>query len=212
MIQGEALAWLAQNPADAGACVVTSLPDVSELPSCSLESWREWFVEAARCVVRWVPRSGVAIFYQSDIRFRGIWVDKGYLIMRAAEAEGACLLWHKIVCRKPPGTLGLGRPGYSHMLAIAHAPRAPRARPGPDVLPDAGAMSWSRAMGITACQEACRFLRDETEVRLVVDPFCGRGTTLAVANSMGLDALGIELAARRCRAARTLTVAPCARD
>jgi tRNA G10 N-methylase Trm11 len=67
-------------------------------------------------------------------------------------------------------------------------------------------MPWSRAMGVTACRVACQFLRDETETRVVVDPFCGRGTALAVANAMGFDAVGVDLGAKRCRAARKLVV------
>ena len=35
-------------------------------------------------------------------------------------------------------------------------------------------------MGVTACEVACRYLADETETRTIVDPFCGRGTVLAV--------------------------------
>jgi DNA modification methylase len=42
----------------------------------------------------------------------------------------------------------------------------------------------------------------------VVDPFCGHGTVLAVANAMGFDALGIDLSVRQCRAARRLTLEP----
>ena len=60
-------------------------------------------------------------------------------------------------------------------------------------------------MGSRACEAACRFLLDETSASRVVDPFCGRGTLLAVANALGLDALGIELSGKRCRFARNLT-------
>jgi tRNA G10 N-methylase Trm11 len=67
-------------------------------------------------------------------------------------------------------------------------------------------MGWSRAMGVEACRVACRFLRDETETRTVVDPFCGKGTVLAVAGSMGFDTIGVELSAKRCRAARSLVI------
>ncbi len=204
IVQAEALAWLEANPAGPGASVITSLPDVAELPELGFDAWRAWFVDAARRVVRWVPRGGVAVFYQSDIRRGGTWVDKGYLVARAADDEGAPLLWHKIVCRHPPGTITHGRASYSHMLCVAReAPPAPRA-PGPDVLADAGFMPWSKAMGVEACRLACRFLRDETATRLVVDPFCGGGTALAVANLFGFDALGVDRSARRCRAARKL--------
>jgi tRNA G10 N-methylase Trm11 len=39
-----------------------------------------------------------------------------------------------------------------------------------------------------------------------VDPFCGFGTVLAVANALGLDAVGVAIAARMCRQARELKV------
>ena len=193
---------MAENAASEDASVVTSLPDVSECSHLDFEGWKAWFVLAARRVIAWTPPRGVAVFFQSDIRHEDTLVDKSYLVMRAAEEEGACLLWHKIVCRKPPGTISFGRPSWSHMLCVAHAPRGTPKRPGPDVLPDAGLMPWSRAMGVRACEAACAYLRDETETRVVVDPFCGRGTVLAVANAMGLDAIGVELSAKRCRAAR----------
>jgi hypothetical protein len=202
VVQAEALAWLEANPADGGASIVTSLPDVSELPDLDLDAWRVWFVGATRRLIRWVPDQGAAIFYQSDIRRGGVWIDKGYLVMRAAEEERASVLWHKIVCRKPAGTVGLGRSSYSHMIALSRSPRTTPRKPSPDVLPDAGFMSWSRAMGVAACRVACAFLRDETPTSIVVDPFCGRGTVLAVANNMGFDAIGIDISAKRCRAAR----------
>ncbi len=100
VFQAEALSWLASREAAPETSVVTSLPDVSEVPALGFDAWKGWFVEAARTVLRWVPASGVSIFFRSDIRHEGIWVDKGYLVQRAAE-EGKLLLWHKIVCRKP---------------------------------------------------------------------------------------------------------------
>jgi hypothetical protein len=206
IVQGEALAWMDANAAEAGASVVTSLPDVSECSHLDLPAWKEWFVGAAQRVIAWTPREGVSIFFQSDIRHDGVLVDKGYLVMKAAEREGASILWHKIVCRKPPGTIAFGRPSWSHMLCVAYGTRPTPKRPGPDVMPDAGFMPWSRAMGVRACEAACSYLRDEVGARVVVDPFCGRGTVLAVANAMGLDALGVELSAKRCKAARALTV------
>ena len=199
IVRGEALAWLEATSPPANASVITSLPDVSELQvdggPMGLEAWRAWFVDAARRIIRWVPD-----------RVAGAVIDKGYLVMRAAEEESARMLFHKIVCRHPPGSIAHGRPGYSHLIGITRgAVSAPR-KPGPEVLPDAGFMPWSRAMGVEACKVACRFLVENTATRVVVDPFCGKGTVLAVANAMGLDAIGVELSAKRCRAARTLSI------
>jgi hypothetical protein len=206
IVHAEALAWLDENAAEPGSSVITSLPDVSEMAGLDLEGWRTWFVGAARRILRWIPAEGVAIFFQSDVRWKGLWVDKGYLISRAAEEESACVLWHKIVCRLPPGTPSFGRASYSHMLCVSREPRPPPRHALPDVLPDAGFKPWSRAMGVAACTLACRYLRDETGTRVVVDPFCGNGTALAVANALGFDAVGVDLGARHCRAARRLVI------
>ena len=210
IVQAEALGWLAANPAEVGTSVITSLPDVSEIADFSFEEWRAWFVEAAAHVLRWVPEDGLAMFYQSDIRHAGQWIDKSYLVQRAAEGTPQRLLFHKIVCRKPAGTLGFGRASYSHLLAfggpaLSHGEMA-RVASGPDVLPDAGTMSFSRAMGLEAARLACAYLRDATKTRIVVDPFCGQGGVLAMANSMGFDAVGVDLNGRRCRAARKLMI------
>lgn len=202
VIQAEALAWLRENPAPPDTSVVTSLPDVSEMSGLPFHAWRTWFIDATRAVIRWVPPEGVSIFFQSDVRHAGVWVDKGYLVARAGEEERASTLWHKIVCRKPAGTWSVGRPTYSHMIAFSRGAHPSASRSGPDVLPDAGFMSWSRAMGEEACRVACKFLRAETTTRTVVDPFCGRGTLLAVAHELGFDTIGIDLSAKRCRAAR----------
>jgi tRNA/tmRNA/rRNA uracil-C5-methylase (TrmA/RlmC/RlmD family) len=76
----------------------------------------------------------------------------------------------------------------------------------PDVLPNMGKMTWARAMGIAACEATCKYLRDVTGARVVVDPFCGVGTMLAVANAYGFDAIGVELSAKRAAMARELNV------
>ena len=93
-------------------------------------------------------------------------------------------------------------------------------------------MTWPKAMGGAACAAACLLCRAAdkvmssagSEVRtvvstgdraatetasqgrraLVIDPFCGQGTVLAVANEMGMDALGVELSRKRCRTALTM--------
>jgi hypothetical protein len=72
------------------------------------------------------------------------------------------------------------------------------------VEPTLGALPWSKAMGTAACEAAVAFLRRATSCRVVVDPFCGLGTVLAVANAHGLDAIGVECVRRRAARARRL--------
>jgi hypothetical protein len=149
----------------------------------------------------------VAIFYQSDVRRQGTWIDKGHLVACGADAAMASLVWHKIVCRKPPGTITHGRASYAHLLCVSKTARETPRHWGPDVIVEAALLPWSKAMGVEACRVACRFLVEETQTRTVLDPFCGRGTALAVANQFGFGAIGVDHGARSCRAARKLVLA-----
>jgi hypothetical protein len=202
--QAEALAWLSSRGVLEGCSVITSLPDVSELQR-PLEDWKTWFRGAAVSVMQAVPRDGVALFFQTDIKWEGTWVDKGYLVSRAAEDAGLATLFHRVVCRAPPGAVTHGRPGWSHLLAFSRDVRLDLSRSLPDVLPDAGATTWTRGMGRRACELACRFVLTHTKSHTVVDPFCGHGSVLAVANHLGLEAVGVELSPKRARKARNLT-------
>lgn len=202
----DALGWLERQGTLVGCSLITSLPDVSGMPGLGLDGWRRWFIGAAELVLDATPDAGVSIFYQTDIKVDGTWVDKSYLCHRAAERAGAALLWHRIVCRKPAGENNFGRPAYSHLLCYSRAVRDRGARAYPDVLPATGLMTWTQAMGVEACRMACGYVLSHTGTRTVVDPFCGVGTVLAVANSMGLGAIGVEIVAKRARRARRLTV------
>lgn len=171
-----------------------------------LRDWRIWFLDAVRLVIDCVPDSSAALFFQSDIKHEGEWIDKGALVVRAAEDAGARVLFHKIVCRRQPGMFSHGRPGYTHLIAVSRSLTCPDVLPMPDVITDAGPQLWVRAMGVRAAAHAVRFARDQAHARIVLDPFCGVGTVLAVANALGLDAVGVEKSRKRCERSRLATV------
>jgi len=100
----------------------------------------------ARQVIRWVPAEGWRFSPERHSAPRRLG-RQGYLVSRAAEEEG----------RSWPGTRSLSKaPRHHHPRAgqlLAHAvffassrEQGPK-RPAPDVLPDAGLMPWSKAMG-----------------------------------------------------------------
>lgn len=200
----DALAWLDRQPVLSGCSVITSLPDVSEV-GLPLPKWKQWFEDAAFKVMQKTPDDGVALFFQTDIKKEGQWIDKGFLVSKAAERAACKTLLHKVVCRFRPGTITFGRPAYSHLLAFSKGVTLDLGKSSPDVLPDAGEKTWTRGMGRLACELAVKFVMQQTAHRTIVDPFCGHGTVLAVANALGLDAIGVELSAKRARKARTLT-------
>jgi hypothetical protein len=205
VICADAIPWLRERGRIDGACAVTSLPDVSEV-GVTLDVWRAWFSAAVRLVVDAVPDESAALFFQSDIKRDGEWIDKGAMVIRAAEDAGARVLFHKIVLRRPAGMLTAGRPGFTHFIAVSRALKCPDVLPIPDVIADAGEQKWVRAMGVRAAGHAVRFAREVVGANMVVDPFCGVGTVLAAANALGLDALGVEKNRKRAEEARALVV------
>ncbi len=205
VICADSIPWLRERARTPGGCAVTSLPDVSEV-RLALPAWREWFLRAVRLVVDSVPEAGAALFFQSDIKRDGRWIDKGAMVVRAAEDAGAQVLFHKIICRRQPGLLTYGRPGYTHLIAVSRGLKCPDVLPIPDVVVDAGRLPWVRAMGIRAAAHAVRFARDHAGAATILDPFCGVGTVLAVANQLGMNAIGVDRSAKRCERARLLAV------
>lgn len=204
----DALVWLENTPVLSGCSVIASMPDISEFPKFSLAGWKEWFMKTAELILSKTPDNGVTIFFQSDIKVEGTWVDKGYLCQKVAEAMGHELLWHKIFCRFPPGTATFGRPAYSHMLCFSKSVRVDISKATPDVIPDLGEKTWERGMGLEASILAAKFILKQTETRTIVHPFCGEGSMLAAANHLGLNAVGIERSPKRAEKARHLQISP----
>jgi hypothetical protein len=204
--QMDALQFLREHTLPDDHAVFTSLPDSTEVRSLSFDAWRQWFVDAVELVVRSTPPRMAAIFYQTDVKRDGAWIDKAYLVQRGAEAAGARLLWHKIVCRAKAGQATFGRPGYAHLLCFSHELRDAVEHSTADVLPELGAMTWPRAIGLCAAEAGVRWLRDHAAAKTVVDPFCGIGTVLAIANRLGLHAIGVERNPGRADKARELAL------
>lgn len=207
VVHGDAIAWLAARPGLARTSVIASLPDVSEL-GVTLDRWREFFVGAARASLLAAADDGVCLFVQTDNKRDGRWVSKAGLVLRVADELAIPLVFHKIVCRRPPGSLIHGRPGYTHLLAFSRVAVDDADHPTPDVLPDLGEMPWSHSIGTRAAEAAVDAVRrlSPTTARIVV-PCCGIGTILAVANARGFDVVGIERNRKRAEAAQTFVLA-----
>lgn len=203
----DAIEWLNSQTTCTDASIVASMPDISEFSNYTLPQWKEWFVSTATLIMSKCPDTGVCIFYQSDIKYEGVWVDKGYLVQKAADSLGLELLWHKIVCRVPPGIATFGKPAYSHILCFSKSLKlTDMSKSTPDVIPDLGDKTWVRGMGLENCLMITKFIATQTTSKRIVHPFCGEGSILAAANFNGLDAYGIERSPKRAEKARTLSI------
>jgi hypothetical protein len=201
----DAMEWLSQYETVSGASMITSLPDFSEFPKLTLDEWKKWFIEAASLVMSKCDHEGISIFYQSDVKKDGVWIDKSFLCQVAAQNIDQYLIAHKIICRAPAGVTTNDKPGYSHLLCFSRTARPDVAKSFTDVLPEAGETTWTRGMGLEACKLACQIILDHTPTRTIVDPFCGHGTVLAVANDLGLNAIGVDHKLKYSKIASELT-------
>jgi hypothetical protein len=207
VIHGDALEWLAERSL-ANASVMTSIPDVSEtgLPD---PAWPAWFHAAGVAVLTALPPGGIAIVTQTDIRRDGRWVDKSTMVIEAARVAGAELLARKIVCRRPPGTVSSARAAFTHLLVFGRGAVLDPTLPDlvPDVMVDVGTLTWTRGTGSETARRCMELVRRYSPATTtIVDPFCGEGMVLAIANALGFDAVGVERNRKRAEKARRLTL------
>jgi hypothetical protein len=202
----DALAWLNAFSETSGHSFLGSLPDISEFSGSSLEDWKLWFQNTAELILEKTSPEGVTIFFQSDIKHEGLWVDKAYMIQKSAEKLKHNLLFHKIFCRAQPGTIMFGRPSYSHMLCFSRTVLPDLAKSTADVVPELGEKTWIRGMGLEASLVAAQFVLKHTTTKTLVNPFCGEGSVVAAANFVGLNAIGIERSPKRAEKARELQI------
>lgn len=182
--------------------IITSLPDASEV-ECGLTGYAEWFSQGVGTVLNSLSPNGVAIFYQGDRKHKGALLSKATLLCNTAYSHNFQLLWHKIVLRNRLGAVNLYRPSFLHMMAFSRSLKA--GKPTADVI-EQGKTIYSNGMSINAAIVAVRFAIAKAKTDIIYDPFCGRGTVLAVANALGVRSVGFDISEEQCAYARGVQV------
>jgi hypothetical protein len=194
----DALQWL---PTQTNcSAIVTSIPEMEEV-GLTPSTYEPFFREATRLCLSALHPNGYAIFLQTDRKKAG-WIDKSYLISDEASKAGFKMMWHKIALRQEPGTSGLFRPTYSHMLCYSK-----KGKPGklfPDVI-HRGSVTYENGFGIDAVTAVLEYLKAQG-IKSVIDPFVGSGTTVALANKLGMDAVGVDIDPKQCKKAILLKI------
>jgi hypothetical protein len=192
------LPWLKINKS--WDSIVTSIPDMSEV-NMKIKEYTEFFRGSARLCLEATKNKGYCIFLQTDRKYDG-WFDKSYLIIDEAKKLGYRMLWHKIALRTEVGKTDLYRPTFSHMLCFSKEGKI--GIPIPDVI-YRGDITYDNAFGIDAVVFVLEYLKKQG-VKTVVDPFVGSGTTLAIANKLGMKAIGLDIDKKQCEKALYLQI------
>jgi hypothetical protein len=194
----DAIPWLqTQTKLDS---IVTSIPEMDEV-KLSFAEYVPFFRNAARLCLEAVKVKGYCIFLQTDRKYKG-WVDKSYLITDEAQKLGIRMIWHKIALRTEVGKADIFRPTYSHMLC--YSKEGAIGIPVTDVIAR-GNVTYANGFGIDAVKLVIQFLKKH-KIKTVVDPFVGSGTVVAVANSMGLKGIGVDIDKKQCAKAKVLQI------
>jgi hypothetical protein len=74
------------------------------------------------------------------------------------------------------------------------------------VIPDGGRSVWVRGIGLFACEEIVKMIRQESTCDTLVHLFCGKGLLLEVAREQSLHTIGVDLSKRQCRHAQRFSL------
>ena len=195
-------AWLERQADGSLGNIMTGVPDLSETSFKTQQEYVEWFREIAAIMFRKTCPDGYVVFCQTDRRTGGVWLDKAGLISSTAQANGVQMRWHKIALRRNNlQAIDNIRPTYTHLLCFSKTGRPGRATP--DVVPASKAV-YTGGLGLIATEVVVSFLKAQSPHSVLVDPFAGRGTFLAMANKYGMKAIGVDIIESQCEHARAL--------
>jgi hypothetical protein len=202
IICADSLDWLPANR-DQGS-IVTSLPDASEIGIKDLDEYEKWVRRAAMECFLSASTDCPVIFVQTDRRKGGRQFSKAKLLMNVADEQGWFLLWHKIELAAEVGKSNLYRPTFRNMLCFGKG-KMSAGQATADVIPPSKRL-YEMAFGFEAaevCVEFCKKFSNR-----VLDPFCGHGTVLHVAEELGMDSVGVDIDPKVCEVARQFVFEP----
>ena len=196
VICADSFEWLPANR-DVGA-IITSLPDASEIGIENLDDYSKWVRRAATECFLSASESCPVIFVQTDRRKGGRQFSKANLLMNIAAEQGWFLLWHKIELAAEVGKSNLYRPTFRNMICFGKG-KMSAGQATPDVIPVSKRL-YDMAFGYTAAKVCVEFCMRYS--KRICDPFCGQGTALHVAESLGVDSVGVDIDPKACEIAR----------
>lgn len=198
IICDDALKWLARQETIPN--VLTGICDLDEI-SMDMDNYIKFFVKIARLIFERLDDRGYAIFIQTDRKYNRSWVDKSYILTSIAREYGLKTIWHKIVLHRGVDRTDLHRPTYAHMLCFSKKGTTGAATP--DVIPVSKKL-YKNATPPEAAKRGLEFIKRYASIKKVVDPFVGQGTIPAIAQSLGLDSIGVDIDPKQCEKARKI--------
>jgi len=202
IIHDDALRWL-RNRKTPIPNIVTGICDMDEI-DMTMDKYLEFFKTTASLIFTKMSKKGYAIFIQTDRKYNREWFDKSYMLTSIAIQHGFKTVWHKIVLHRDVDATDLHRPTYAHMLCYSKEGSTGIATP--DVVPVSKKL-YKNATPMEAAYRAIEFIAKTNKTdTTIIDPFVGQGTIPAIANSLGLDAVGIDIDIEQVKKAKIFSI------
>jgi len=181
--------------------IITSLPDMEEIGETKIYKYHLWLFVACEKLRNSIDENGVIFFYQTNRKYKGTLIDKNSLITSQFIPYEFNKVFEKIILRKEPETIDRYRPTYTTLTAFSKTLKA--GQPTPDII-HRGNMMYKNAMGENAIKVCLDFVKKNVETDTILDPFCGRGSVLRLANFYGYNAIGIDIDPKQCEIAKNI--------
>jgi tRNA G37 N-methylase Trm5 len=177
--------------------IITTLPDMSEMNVDDINEYKTFVKKIIELILS--KLQGYAIFIQTDRKYKGEWIDKGFLIQEEAQKYSVKLAFHKIGLHKPIGKKDLYRPTYYRMICYRRKNLSSYTNDIPDVI-DFEGKDWNNGTPTAAVEHATDFIKNHSLVgkeNVVIDPFCGHGKIGFSCFKKGIDYIGIDIDDKR---------------
>lgn len=191
IITDDALHWLEQQPDRSLPHVFCGPPDMEEIKTVTtIDEYDAFIKKLVRLILSKVREHAFVLFMCTDRKINSKWYDKSHAINTVADELKVPLLFHKIVLNRDEGKVDLFRPTYQHLLCFSkwHGP----GRSTPDVLSGGGKL-YRNGTPIKGAEFVLQFLKDNSKLREIVEPCCGRASFLREAQRQGFDVKGVEI-------------------
>lgn len=194
------LTWLAKQKNHSLGNVITGIPDLDETPY-TMVKYEQFIKKILTLIFKKTRKDGYCLFMNTDRKFQKNWIDKSYWIQKVADSVKIPLKWHKIILLRKVNSTHIQRPTYQHYLCFSYEGGPGEATP--DVF-TCGQKAYSNASCPKGVTHAVNFVKRYSKSEQVVDPFVGRGTVLKIAQSKGLNGIGIDIDPEQCQQTRLL--------
>jgi DNA modification methylase len=199
IIVADSLVWLKKQKSIHN--VITGICDLDET-NMDMTQYLVFFKQIAHLIFSKLSKNGYAIFTQTDRKYNKEWIDKSAILTECAHKCGLKLIWHKIILNRKVGAIDLYRPTYSHMLCYSYNGTTGAAFA--DVI-EISERLYKNATPIKAAKLALEFVKKyNKESTDILDPFVGHGTIVALAESMNMNSIGIDIDPEQAKKAEKL--------